>query len=262
MSFARNTRTAAPECSSGVQIQSEFYARIGAVRQFRELFEYVPGVSFFVKDERSRLVAASQSVVERLGFATEAELVGSSDHDHFPPHVAESFIRDDRLVMQSGQPLVNRVEVWYDEQRLLDWIVTTKLPVRDLQGAIIGVMGTFRTYQGSQKSISPDPAVNRVVEYVRERQPAKISVAELAAHAGVSARQLHRKFHDALGLSVQEFLVKTRIQSACQMLLETDRSIADIAIEFGFCDQSAFTQAFKKQIGVTPFRFRRRHRVG
>jgi AraC-like DNA-binding protein len=55
---------------------------------------------------------------------------------------------------------------------------------------------------------------------------------------------------------VQEFLVKTRIQAASETLLKSDLSIAQIANDYGFCDQSAFTQLFRKHMGMTPRRFR------
>jgi transcriptional regulator GlxA family with amidase domain len=62
-------------------------------------------------------------------------------------------------------------------------------------------------------------------------------------------------------MKVQEFLAKTRIKAASDALINSDLSVGDISVKFGFCDQSAFTQQFKKHIGETPLRFRKRHRV-
>ena len=70
---------------------------------------------------------------------------------------------------------------------------------------------------------------------------------------------MHRKFREVFGLSVQKFLVKTRIQAASDRLLHSDQPIAQIAVDFGFCDQSAFTQLFRKHTGLTPRRFRLRY---
>ncbi len=144
---------------------------------------------------------------------------------------------------------------------MLDWFVTNKLPVRNQQGEIVGVMGTVRSYEGSRGSLLPYSQISHVVDYIREhhRDQRRITVQELAKRAGVSTRQLHRRFQQVLGMSAQEFLNKTRIQAACDALLNSSESIARIAVDFGFCDQSAFTQRFKKQIGLTPHQFRERH---
>lgn len=232
---------------------------MGGPQQFQQLFEHLPGVSFFVKDRQSRMVCASQPFWEHLGAKSEAEIVGRTDDDFFPPHAADHFKRDDQLVMTTGRPLIGRVELWYNEQRVLDWFVTNKLPVRDTRGEVIGVMGTVRSYEGQRRTMLPMSLINSTVDYIREHHHKRLTVEDLADQAGLSPRQLHRKFRDVFGLSVQDFLIKTRIQAASDVLLHSDLSIAEIATDFGFCDQSAFTQLFRKHTGLTPLRFRRRY---
>ncbi len=232
---------------------------MGGPQQFQKLFEHLPGVSFFVKDRQSRMICASQPFWEHLGAKSEAEIVGKTDDDFFPPHAADHFQRDDQLVMTTGRPLIGRVELWYNEQRVLDWFVTNKLPVRDTRGEIIGVMGTVRSYEGQRRTMLPMSLINSTVDYIREHHHERLTVDDLADQAGLSPRQLHRKFRDVFGLSVQEFLIKTRIQAASDALLHSDLSISQIAAKFGFCDQSAFTQLFRKHTGLTPLKFRRRY---
>lgn len=241
-------------------MQRKFFASMGGPQRFQELFEHLPGVYFFVKDRQSRLVCASQPFREHLGVKTEAEFVGKTDYDFFPPHAADHFVRDDQLVMATGEPLIGRVELWYNAQRVLDWFVTNKLPVRDTRGEIIGVMGTVRSYEGQRRTMLPLSLINSTVDYIREHHHERLTVEDLAAQAGLSPRQLHRKFRDVFGLSVQDFLIKTRVQAASDALLHTNLGIAQIATDFGFCDQSAFTQLFRKHTGMTPLRFRQRYK--
>lgn len=248
----------APVASTG-QFQEEFFDQMGGRQQFQQLFEHLPGVYFFVKDRHSRMVCASQPFWEHLGARSEADIIGRLDHDFFPPHAADHFRRDDEWVMTTGQPLIGRVELWYNEQRVLDWFVTNKLPIRDTAGRIIGVMGIVRSYEGQRRSMQPLSLIQSTVDYIRQHHHERITVAALAQRADLSPRQLHRKFREVFGLSVQEFLVKTRIQAASDALLHSDQPIAQIAADFGFCDQSAFTQLFRKHLGLTPLRFRRRY---
>ncbi|HVW01733.1 MAG TPA: AraC family transcriptional regulator [Planctomycetaceae bacterium] len=232
---------------------------MGDPLQFQELFEHLPGVYFFVKDRHSRMVCASQPFWEHLGAKSEADIVGRTDDEFFPQHAADHFRRDDELVMSSGSPLIGRVELWYNEQRVLDWFVTNKHPIRDANGAVMGLMGIVRSYEGQRRSMQPMSLINSTIEYIREHHHERLTVEELAARADLSPRHLHRKFREVFGLSVREFLVKTRIQATSDALLHSDRSIAQVAVDFGFCDQSAFTQVFRKHMGLTPRQFRLRY---
>ncbi len=244
---------------SAANLQSRFFARMGEPQEFRRLFEHLPGVYFFVKDENSRLIAASRSILERFGLKNESELIGTTDHDYFPPEVADGFIRDDQGVLKSGQPLLNRLEIWYNEQRILDWFITTKLPVHGRDGSIIGLMGITHSYEGRRVSYAPFSNVSKAVEYIRNNFQSKLTNPGLAKAAGLSERQLNRKFHEAFGMTPYEFITRTRIQGASEALARSDAPIVQIAVEFGFCDQSAFTLQFRKHTGITPKQFRRRY---
>lgn len=244
-----------------IAYQASFFELMGGRQQFQQLFEHLPGVYFFVKDRLSRMVCASPSFCEHLGASSETEIIGRTDHEFFPQHAADHFRRDDEWVLKTGKPIIGRVELWYNEQRVLDWFVTNKLPVRDAHGAILGVMGIVRSYEGQRKSMQPMSLIHSTIEYIRVHHDERLTVQELAARASLSPRQLHRKFREVFGLSVREFLVKTRIQAASDALLHGDQRIAQIAVSFGFCDQSAFTQMFRKYTGLTPRQFRLRYQA-
>ncbi|MFO1041529.1 MAG: AraC family transcriptional regulator [Planctomycetaceae bacterium] len=248
-----------PVSRNAAVIQREFFQKMGGPQQFQQLFEHLPGVYFFVKDRQSRMVCASQPFWEHLGVTSEEAIIGRTDDDFFPQHAADHFKRDDEQVMATGEPIIGRVELWYNEHRVLDWFVTNKHPVRDTSGTVIGVMGIVRSYEGQRRSMQPMSLINSTVDYIREHHHERLTVEDLAARAALSPRQLHRKFREVFGLSVQEFLIKTRIQAASDVLLRTDQPISGIAADFGFCDQSAFTQLFRKHMGLTPRQFRIRY---
>ena len=142
---------------------------------------------------------------------------------------------------------------------MLDWFVTNKLPLKNESGNVIGLMGTVRSYEGSRKLLLPFSQISAAVEFIRAHHRERITVTDLANKTSLSPRQLNRKFNDAFGMSAQDFLTKTRIQTSSDALLNTASSIAEIAHQFGFCDQSAFTQAFRKHTGITPLKFRKRY---
>jgi AraC-like DNA-binding protein len=241
--------------------KAEFYEKLGNYQPFEQLFLHLPGIHFFVKDRQGRMMAASPGIVDRVGLQSEDQIIGKTDFDFFPSHMAEKFVRDDRTVIKTGKPLLQCVEIWFNEQRLLDWFSTNKLPLRDARSRIVGIMGTVSSYQHSRTASVPYSQIGVVVDYISEHHRRKLTVTELAEIAHISPRHLHRRFVEFFKMSVQEFLARTRIQSACESLIRTNSTIVEIAHEFGFCDQSAFTQQFRKHIGTTPHKFRKRHRV-
>jgi AraC-like DNA-binding protein len=242
-----------------VALQRAFFTRMGGRQQFQPLFEHLPGIAFFLKDDRGRLICAGRPIFERFGLRHEIEIVGRTDHELYPPHLALSFMDDDARVIRTAKPLLNRVEIWFNEQRMLDWFVTTKLPVFDRSGRVIGVMGTLRSYAGKKSASAPSTQFDKALERVRLNQT-RITVAELAKLACLSERQLHRRFIEEFGMCASTFLMKTRIQAAIEALLYSDRPIAHIASDLEFCDQSNFTRQFREHTGTTPLVYRRKYR--
>lgn len=225
---------------------------------FRAMFDQLPDVYFFVKDRESRLIAASRAIFERLGVKSEAEIIGARDEELFPPHIARGYREDDQRVYRTGKPLLDRLEVWYDEQRNLEWCITTKIPLYGHDGSIVGLMGMTRRDE-SQTRLQPESAVSQIVHYVYRHTDRILSVGELAQVCGMSERTLFRKIQQALDLTPYELMLRIRVQKAAEALIQSTASISAIALAHGFCDQSTFTQHFRKRIGMTPRQFRLRH---
>lgn len=240
------------------RLQADFFARIADPQAVREIFEHLPGVFFFMKDDRGRHIAANSATYARFGIKGEDELVGAMDEKFFPAEVAKAYREDDQRVIRSGKPIINRLEVWYDEQHRLDWFLATKLPVRDRRGQVIGVMGITRRDEDRLRHHDVRE-VTEAVRLARENVHRVLGTAELARTVGLSERQLHRKLKAALGLSPYELLLRTRVQAAAEVLARTSTPISEVAFDHAFCDQSAFTQQFRKRTGMTPKEFRRRH---
>jgi AraC-like DNA-binding protein len=222
------------------------------------MFDQQPNVFFFVKDRESRLIAASEPTWTRLGLESEADVIGRLDEDFYPEQAAKSFRADDALVFRTGKPLINRLEVWYDEQRTLNWFLTTKVPLRGKNGKIIGLMGFTRRDEGRSRH-QPSSEVTLIVSHIQKNTSRILSTAELARECGLSERTLYRKIHQALGVTPYELMLRIRIESAAEALIQTNDKVIDIAQAHAFCDQSAFTQHFRKRIGLTPKQFRMRH---
>ncbi len=98
--------------------------------------------------------------------------------------------------------------------------------------------------------------------YIREHYRQRLCTAEIAAHAGFSPNYLTRKFREAAGIGLHEYLALVRLQAAAGELLSTRDSVTEIALRCGFSDSNYFKDAFKKHYGLTPRAYRRAEREG
>jgi PAS domain S-box-containing protein len=97
--------------------------------------------SLFFKDAQGRFERVSRALALRAGLRTPAEAVGKTEADLFPPAIARQSAEDDAAILSGGRSLVTRVEeeVWADGRR--SWQATSRLPMKDETGAVIGTFG-------------------------------------------------------------------------------------------------------------------------
>jgi PAS domain S-box-containing protein len=109
----------------------------------RTLIDHLPD-SVYVKDMASRKVMANLAEVRLSGLQSEAELLGKNDFVLYPRELAEKFHADDQVVLQTGQPVINREEYVIGKQGQKTWLLTTKIPLRDENDQIAGLIGLGR----------------------------------------------------------------------------------------------------------------------
>lgn len=224
----------------------------------RELFEYLPNLLYFAKDTELRLMAGNRTFVARCGFANEADMIGKTDHDIFPTEMAESFGQHDRQVLATGKPLTGIVELFPNRLGEPEWFVTDKLPLVDRHGKIAGLCGMVRSYEGARAEIQPYLDLVPVTDYLKRHYAEKLSIQDLAKRAGLSVRQMERRFRATLKTTPQSYILKLRILAACELLTNSRLPITEIALQVGFYDHSAFSRKFSSMMGVAPTVYRKR----
>ena len=182
---------------------------------------------------------------------------------YFHPVLAEHFRKDDCTVMESKQPMLNILELVFNSQGLPDWYLTNKYPLFNKSGDVIGVFGSVRPY-GQENPVhyqelkwERDDEIGRAVSYIRNNFRSNIEIANLVEISGLNHRKLHRGFIELFGVAPMQFITRTRIEAACDDLLTTRKKLSQIAEDNGFYDQSSFTQHFRRQMKVTPLRYRK-----
>jgi AraC-like DNA-binding protein len=240
------------------RLRADFFGRIDPSQLLQPL-DHLPDVLYFVKDAESRLMAVSPGSITRLGFKTDRDMIGLTDREFVAPELADKYLADDQWVLRHGRPLRNIVEMWFNEQGVRDWIITDKYPLRDACGNVVGLLGTIQSLQGRLGMFAHLGPVGKAADYIRDHLGEPIRVSEIARHVGFSERQLERLFRRAFGMTLQQFVIQSRIHAAAYELTHSGRTIADIAMRFGFSDQSAFTNQFRDVTGMTPRVYRERY---
>jgi AraC family transcriptional regulator len=115
--------------------------------------------------------------------------------------------------------------------------------------------------RGPDGGALPRGRLRAVVEYVEEHLDAGPSLGQLAAVARLSPYHFARQFKAATGLPPHEYVIARRVERARQFLQVGHLSLAEVAAQAGFSDQSQFSRHFKRLVGVTPGQFRRSARV-
>jgi AraC family transcriptional regulator len=101
-----------------------------------------------------------------------------------------------------------------------------------------------------------DEFLSKIVAHVHLHLSSPLKVSELAAVACVSESRLSRRFREAMGISVGEYVRQCRIRAASRALRYSDETLREIALSTGFYDQAHFTRVFKSVKSVTPLEYR------
>ena len=216
-------------------------------------------MSFFAKDSEGVLLAANQYLVELYEFENESELIGHTDFDLLPRRLAEKFRRDDLEVMESRTPATRIVEIFLNRQGIPSWFLTSKYPIVNTNQEAIGVMGIIQDYEQQRRLFSGESGMTLAMNYLHAHFRDKLSIRNLADMAKLSLRQFERRFRENFNITPQQYLIKLRIQESCDLLIQPDMTVGNIAIDLGFYDQSSFTVQFKKNMGLTPLQYRKQY---
>ncbi len=110
----------------------------------RTLTDNIPD-AVYIKDRESRFVLCNREVLRRKAVRSLEEIVGRSDFDFYPPEMAQNVYASEQSVMQTGRPLINHERCVIDQTTgSATWNLTTKVPLRNSAGEIVGLVGIGR----------------------------------------------------------------------------------------------------------------------
>ena len=164
----------------------------------RTLIDNLPD-AIYAKDTAGRKTLANPADLKNLRCKTEAEAIGKSDFDLFPPDIAAHFFADDQKVIQ-GNPVINREEFFFDEAGRKCWLLTSKLPMRDPNGKIIGLMGIGRDITKRKEVEEALANAQRLLQAMLDNVPDRIYFKDTQSRFLLLSKALAKR----MGLENQE----------------------------------------------------------
>ncbi|MCX6148134.1 MAG: PAS domain-containing sensor histidine kinase [Candidatus Kapabacteria bacterium] len=142
---------------------------IGLNRNFLIFLENTEDFVYF-KDEKSRLVFCSQALAKLVGYVSWRELIGKHDSEIFPEETANIYIEEEIPIFNEGKTLINKIDKFYYENGKVGWVNTSKFPILNDAGKVIGMFGLSRDITESQNTEEAIKETNlKLEEAIKEK---------------------------------------------------------------------------------------------
>jgi LacI family transcriptional regulator len=234
---------------------------IGAVGNFPSLWTYEPPakirqrVSRWIKS--LKLPCGILVFCDGLGDAVISAVRGVGVR--VPEDVAIIGVDDNEMLCEYCDPPLSSIDpnsllIGYRAAEVLERMIDGDQPTPSQ--TLIPPLGVIE--RGSTESIAvDDDDVAKVLRLMRQRLGEPITLDEMAHHVRLSKRALQIKFKKSFGREPFAELMRLRIEYSKKKLPIADLSIANIAVDAGFCGPEHFCRAFKRHTGLTPSAYRR-----
>jgi len=240
-----------------LQNPKEFFDELAGPFTGEELFDSLTDLVYFLKNARGQYVIVNQALVERCGLRDKRELIGRTADQVYPPPLGRSYRAQDDAIIQTGEPILNHLELQIYPGGGTGWCVTCKVPLRGRSGNVAGLVGISKDLRSTSESGEDYSSLAAVLRHIHAHYDEPLKIQNLAGMAGLSAYQFEQRMRKIFAITAGQFIQKVRMDAAVRRLRETKDPIGKIALDCGYAEQSSFTRQFKLTVGLSPARYRR-----
>lgn len=244
---------------SKLAFQQAFLKRAGQnFIHVKQMMDALPNVGFYIKDLNDRIVTLNVRNCEISALKDEFDAIGKKSSDLFPETISKECLARDALVRKTGKAVVGGIN-YATVDRSPKPTVYSVFPLYDAKGKLIGTMCGFYYTDKADSSHFTRAKLQPALEWMARHTAEISSLEDMAKMTGLSVTHFRRLFVETFKETPAKYALRLRLNKARDMLENTDFTIASIALETGFCDQSHFVKAFHRIYKMNPTDYRNRH---
>lgn len=240
------------------KMREDFFREAGPTMQLLcDLLENAPNVSLVVKNAEGRIMHTNHYNADISCWRSADDMIGYTSEELYAPDQAAVYANRDREVMETGEPIVERL-YGFVADRSDNLNCVTVRPVLSADGKTrIGTATIYWRAQQKMAAASWYEPIRKAVAYLNEHYAEHVEAKDLAKVAHYSTAQFRRLFKEVMQMPPSDYIANVRINAAKTLLATTGRRISDIAADVGFFDHSHFIRMFRRIVGKTPAKYRK-----
>lgn len=239
--------------------QQTFLKRAGKnFDSVKRMMDALPNVGFYIKDVNDRIITLNVRNCEISALKDEFDAIGKKSSDLFPEPISRECLARDALVRKTGKAVVGGIN-YATVDRSPKPTIYSVFPLYDRKGKLIGTMCGFYYTEKADNAHLARIRLQPALDWMNAHNDKHLPLDGLAKLTGLSVTHFRRLFCDTFKETPAKYALRLRLNRAREALETTEDTIASIAIDAGFYDQSHFVKVFRTIYKITPTAYRRRH---
>ena len=218
----------------------------------RTLLDSIPD-SIYIRGCDRKYMVVNRALAHLVGAADPAEVTGKTPYDYFPEEAARRFIEEDAAVMDAGETVVNPASIVRNSDGELRHLLTTKVPMRDSEGKVFGILGINRDITEQERAREAVKRTEHRMQEIVDNSPQPMYAKSVTGHY----LMVNRRYEELFGLKAADIVGKTdaevigdphivaRLQKNDRLVLERGAPVQfDETLKFPDGEHSYFSVKF------------------
>jgi len=193
----------------------------------RTLLDSIPD-SIYIRDCEGTYMVVNRALAELVGAADPAEVTGKTPYDYFPAETAGQFMTEDAAVMEAGETVVNPSTVLRNSDGDLRHLLTTKVPMRDSEGKVFGILGINRDITDQERAREAVKQTEHRMQEIVDNSPQPMYAKSVTGHY----LMVNRRYEELFGMKAADIVGKTDLdvigdEKVVERLLKNDRLVLE-----------------------------------
>lgn len=218
----------------------------------RTLLDSIPD-SIYIRGCDRKYMVVNRALAHLVGASDPAEVTGKTPYDYFPEEAARRFIAEDAAVMDAGETVVNPASIVRNSDGDLRHLLTTKVPMRDSEGKVFGILGINRDITEQERAREAVKRTEHRMQEIVDNSPQPMYAKSVTGHY----LMVNRRYEELFGMKAADIVGKTdaevigdphivaRLQKNDRLVLERGAPVQfDETLKFADGEHSYFSVKF------------------